>query len=159
LELFEQGRLKGNRAQDGVFIPAYAARGDASTVLAYVYQNNSGANFSHLIELNYRSYMDPDFDFEKERTNIESAYVRANGEALDWESPTGQFLAFAYRNYEAVKNPGIYNMDWWAPYPAQLKETTHQKRWMIEAGLPEFWRENGFPPQCRAVGAGDFTCD
>jgi len=164
LELFEQGRLKGNRSQDGVFMPAYAARGDASTVLAFVYQTNFSANYSHLIELDYRSFMDPDFDFEKERTNIEAAYARADGEALDWESPTGQFLAFAYQNYEAVNNPSIYNMDWWAPYPAKLKETTHQKRWMIEAGLPEFWRENGFPPQCRPLtskdgGTDDFECD
>jgi hypothetical protein len=24
--------------------------------------------------------------------------------------------------------------------------------------LPEYWRAHGFPPQCRAVGAADFTC-
>ena len=158
LELFEQGRLKGNRSQDDVFIAAYAARGDASTVLANVYQANSGASYAHIIELDYRAFMDPDFDFEKERTNIEAAYARADGKPLDWASSRGQYLAFAYRNYAGVKSPDTYNMIWWAPYPAKLKGSPHQKRWMRLMGLPEFWRENGFPPQCRPVGKDDFEC-
>ena len=26
-------------------------------------------------------------------------------------------------------------------------------------GVPVYWRQQGFPPMCRAVGAKDFTCD
>jgi hypothetical protein len=26
-------------------------------------------------------------------------------------------------------------------------------------GIDRYWREHGFPPQCRAAGKGDFTCD
>jgi len=26
-------------------------------------------------------------------------------------------------------------------------------------GIPAYWREHGYPPQCRAVGQRDFTCD
>jgi hypothetical protein len=29
---------------------------------------------------------------------------------------------------------------------------------MIELGLPEYWREHGFPPQCRPMGHDDFEC-
>jgi len=159
LDLFEQGRLKGNRSNDDYFMPAYAAIGDTSTVLAYVYQNNSSANYEHIIELAYRSFMEPDFDFEQERINIEAAYGRAGVEILDWASPNGQFLAFDFRNYAAVKTSDPYSMYWWYPYPEALKKSPHQKRWMQEAGLPEFWRENGFPAQCKAVGKDDFKCD
>lgn len=28
-----------------------------------------------------------------------------------------------------------------------------------EAGVPNYWREHGFPPQCRPVGGKDFVCD
>ncbi len=159
LELFEQGRLKGNRAQDAVFMPAYAATGNASAVLAYVYRSNSSANAAHLIELDYRSFMEPDFDFEKERTNIEAAYARLGVDTLDWTSRNSQFTAFQYRNYEAIKETNSYQPFYWEPYPETLKKSMHQKRWIIEAGLPEFWRENGFPAQCRPIGDDDFECE
>jgi hypothetical protein len=34
-----------------------------------------------------------------------------------------------------------------------------KRRVIVVAGLPDFWREQGFPPQCRAVGEDDFECD
>ena len=37
--------------------------------------------------------------------------------------------------------------------------SAQKQRAIIAAGLPEFWYEQGFPPQCRAVGEDDFTCD
>ena len=33
------------------------------------------------------------------------------------------------------------------------------KRVLLKIGVLEYWREHGFPPQCRAVGANDFACD
>jgi len=26
-------------------------------------------------------------------------------------------------------------------------------------GVPKYWREHGYPPQCRAVGAQGYTCN
>jgi len=34
-----------------------------------------------------------------------------------------------------------------------------QRRYIIDAGLPEFWRAQGFPPQCKPRGDKDFECD
>ena len=34
-----------------------------------------------------------------------------------------------------------------------------KRRLAIDSGLPKFWREQGFPPQCRAVANDDFECD
>ncbi|PHS24260.1 MAG: hypothetical protein COA84_09735 [Robiginitomaculum sp.] len=162
LELFEQGLMNGAGAQNEVFLPVYAAMGDFSTVLSSLYyrimSGGSGAD-APLIALNYRALTEPDFDFEKERAIIEAAYERAYGKPLDWTSSNNRDLAFQYRNYAAIKNPDTYTGYWWIPFPAALKTSPHQKRWMIELGLPDYWRKNGFPPQCKPVGENDFVCD
>jgi hypothetical protein len=46
-----------------------------------------------------------------------------------------------------------------APEYAAIKASPHRKRLMREIGSYEFWKVNGFPPQCRAVGDDDFECD
>jgi tetratricopeptide (TPR) repeat protein len=162
LELFEQGLMKGAGGQTAAFLPVYAAMGDFSTVLSSLYyrimSGGSGAD-APLIALNYRALTEPDFVFEKERAAIEIAYERANGKPLDWSLGNNQGLAFEYRNYAAIKNPDTYTGYWWMPFPATLKASPHRKRWMIEVGLPEYWRKNGFPPQCKPVGKVDFVCD
>jgi TolB-like protein len=33
------------------------------------------------------------------------------------------------------------------------------KKVLEKLGLPRYWREHGFPPQCRPVGQQDYTCD
>jgi TolB-like protein len=162
LVLFEQGRMKDFRGNDSIFLNAYAAMGKFSTVLSGVYYETGSRNTNNAAEkitLEYRAITEPDFDFEKERAAIEALYARTDGKPLDWSHPDTQLLAFGYRNYAAVKNPNIYNSIWWYSYPAALKASPHQKRWMVELGLPEFWRKNGFPPQCKPVGKDDFVCD
>ena len=37
--------------------------------------------------------------------------------------------------------------------------STAFKRILESMGIPTYWHAHGFPPQCRAVGAKDFTCD
>ncbi len=163
LKLFEQMRLNGAiRGGGSAASFAYAAMGDLSTVLANVYHEtmaNNNGDYIPLIALDYRAITEPGFNFETERAAIEAAYERADGKPLDWNSTRGQELAFQYRNYAAVKNPTTDPQFWWYPYPATLKASPHPKRWMIELGLPTFWREHGFPPQCRPVGKDDFECD
>ncbi len=167
LKLFEQGRMNGARGEDYVVLDAYAAMGDLSTVLTSVYYDNmSGGNsdYAPLVALAYRAIAEPDFNFETERAAIEAVYEHAEGKPLDWTSTRGQVLAFQYRNYAAVKNPGMFWQIWWSRYPEALKASPHLKRWMSELGLPEFWRENGFPPQCKPLkskdgGDDDFACE
>ena len=47
----------------------------------------------------------------------------------------------------------------WMTYPKVWQESPHRKRLMIELGLPEYWREFGFPKHCKAAGGDDFWCD
>ncbi len=163
LEVYEQSLMNGADIRGAIhFLPAYAAMGDLSTVrnmIPYITTFFGTGDDGDIRKLAYRAVTQPDFNVEKERDAIESAYERATGKPLDWASAQGQFLAMFFRNYAAVKNPGIELQAWWRPYPAALRASPHRKRWMIETGLPAYWREHGFPPQCKPVGEDDFECD
>ena len=62
------------------------------------------------------------------------------------------------KQYDQV-TPSFTHTLWWNNFDPDFMESPHRKRLIREAGLPEYWRENGFPPRCRAVGADDFDCD
>ncbi len=47
----------------------------------------------------------------------------------------------------------------WEKYPPGFQKSPAFKAMMVRDGVLAYWREHGFPPQCRAVGAQDFTCD
>ena len=39
------------------------------------------------------------------------------------------------------------------------RQTDNFKSGIERSGILDYWRKNGFPPQCRAVGDDDFACD
>ena len=47
----------------------------------------------------------------------------------------------------------------WDRYPASFRNSPQMKRRLVNEGVVTYWRKHGFPPQCRPVGASDFTCD
>lgn len=47
----------------------------------------------------------------------------------------------------------------WDPAHAGLRRTPAFKRIVTRMGIPAYWREHGYPPQCRPVGRNDFACD
>jgi TolB-like protein len=47
----------------------------------------------------------------------------------------------------------------WDRYPAGWRNSPGFKRKLEAQGVVAYWRKHGYPPQCRASGAGDFTCD
>ena len=63
----------------------------------------------------------------------------------------------AYDRVKADPFVDIANI-WFAPF-TEFRKTEHFKRVIREFGYDTYWRENGFPPQCRAVGADGFECD
>ncbi len=156
LELVEQTMIRGVIVTGDSFISAYAARGNHAMVLALLAHYHAPLGQAPLIEFEYRAHMDPTFDFEEERAALEAIYLATTGEELDWN--TGQWDGMTFGNYAALK-PNEVNYRMWRPFPADFKTSPHRKRLMREIGLPEYWRENGFPPQCRPVGDDDFECD
>ena len=47
----------------------------------------------------------------------------------------------------------------WAPGFPRFRNSPARKAVIERLGLPPYWREHGYPPQCRAAGKQDFTCD
>ncbi len=47
----------------------------------------------------------------------------------------------------------------WDRTPPEFRNSPGFKRLLERSGVVAYWREHGFPPQCRAVGANDFSCD
>jgi TolB-like protein len=47
----------------------------------------------------------------------------------------------------------------WERFPPGFRNSPGFKRKLERNGVLTYWRKHGFPPQCRAVGAKDFTCD
>jgi TolB-like protein len=47
----------------------------------------------------------------------------------------------------------------WDRYPAGWRNSAGFKHKLDAQGVTAYWRKHGYPPQCRSVGAADFTCD
>jgi adenylate cyclase len=65
----------------------------------------------------------------------------------------------AFRAYDRIPGNADSSGWWWAVGYPGMAESPHRREAMIRARLPEYWREHGFPPQCRPAGADDFACD
>ena len=47
----------------------------------------------------------------------------------------------------------------WLPDVPGLRNSHGFKATLERLGVPEYWRKHGYPPQCHAVGASDYSCD
>ena len=90
---------------------------------------------------------DPAFDYEAEKMLIDQAYFAA-GDSEPQYSPADPDFLFVYRQYDQIRITDLPY--WWFPYPLEFRDSPHRKRMMRDAGLPEYWRKHGFPPQCRS---------
>ena len=156
VEYTEKAMLLGFGVET-MMLPVYAARGNDAFVLAIVSARFRERGFVPLIDYQYRAIVEPGFDFSAEREEIQAVYRAATGDELDW-GMDDQFDPLTFGEFEAVQT-AFALQPWWQPYPAGFHDTPHRKRVIREAGLPEFWRSYGFPPQCRPVGRDDFECD
>lgn len=108
----------------------------------------------------YEAYTDPDFDhaqrlksFEMRRAKTIEATGIDRSNAVDRAT-----ILIAFRDFDrALVRPDGPAFSNWHFYEGISK--AQERHAIIEAGLPAFWREQGFPPQCRAVGEDDFECN
>jgi TolB-like protein len=71
-------------------------------------------------------------------------------------------ISLLLRDYEHAADhaaKGLTQVEFWDPAYGGLRATSAFKRIVVRLGLPAYWREHGYPPQCRAVGRTDFACD
>ncbi len=51
------------------------------------------------------------------------------------------------------------SVQFWGPDYAAYRRSPQFKAFIREAGVYAYWREYGFPPQCKPLGDNDFRCD
>jgi adenylate cyclase len=107
-----------------------------------------------------RALSDEDYDRDAALARFEARLRAEHPESPGAADPyTVTAWRLAFRAYDRI--PLITgSLGWWwgVGYPG-LAESPHRREAMIQARLPDYWREHGFPPQCRPVGADDFACD
>jgi adenylate cyclase len=52
-----------------------------------------------------------------------------------------------------------YPMLVWGPEYAAYRRSPQFRRYMRENGTLDYWRQHGYPPRCRPLGADDFECE
>ena len=55
--------------------------------------------------------------------------------------------------------PDSSDMAQWDTTSPGFRNSAGFKKLLERLNVPDYWRKVGYPPQCHAVGAGDFTCD
>ena len=70
-------------------------------------------------------------------------------------------VLLALRAYDEI-NVVTFDNDYvylWLPHFSHYRKTPQFKKLAQDLGLVAYWRERGFPPQCRVLSDADFECD
>ena len=159
MDLFEQGVAAGfvkNRAES--FIVPLVRRGDrVGAILVLRELRASPAVIASVLEAIERPAPVPTTELDALARDVRSV-ARPGDQTISltrlylWlgqydriAANSGEFLTFATPHWDTGL-PGFRN-------------SATFKKLLNGMGIPDYWRQKGFPPQCRAVGAKDFTCD
>jgi len=156
LRLNNETMRRGFNGNTFPFLFWYVAHGEAEKALIASAAANEAGAINKATQYEYRALTDPTFDYQAEKLLIAQAYFPAGETSPRW-SPVDDDYLFLYRQYDQIHIAVLQY--WWFPYPEEFRNSPHRKRLMREIGLPAYWRQHGFPPQCRALGANDFECD
>jgi tetratricopeptide (TPR) repeat protein len=138
--------LSGIYASQGRFKEA----ADAMAPLA----GNAGSPGARVVELLRKA--PAAFPRDSLPTNAQGGIVRMVYPALGaWD--------VALANYERSFDAGLLggrSLSWvWHPSNAAARRSDQFKRLMRKTGLVDFWRANGWPPQCHSTAGDDFACN
>lgn len=104
----------------------------------------------------FEAYTDPNLDYVTRKKMFDQR-LEASGFEIGKGAAEVGIIGAAYRDVESFRN----NVDTVLLFYSYFEFITEEqiREVTIEQGLPAFWREIGFPPNCRAVGDDDFICD
>ncbi len=158
---FDTAMVDANiNAEDGyyrdfdAYLPFFLERGDRLLAFTVSRTVNWWGDFPHreLIAAVENPENQPADRIEKFRKWGESKNVKIS-------SVTNLMLTL--RAYDEV-TVGNFNNDYeqiWLPQYAHYRKSPQFKRLANDLGIVAYWREAGFPPQCRALSDSDFECD
>ena len=159
LSLFEHGVAQGATSQNSMFVLAYIGEGDLrSGLLLLALGDLAFAESPVSVDVLYRALTDPAFEFDREWQKFLIEYEVKNGSQFEDTGSLDPFTALVLRKYDALE-PGPYSAFWWHPYAPDFLASPYRKELIRRMGIYDYWREAGFPPQCRPLGENDFECD
>jgi hypothetical protein len=158
MALFEKGVLAGftfNRAES--FIGPLLQRGDR--VGAALLMKEVGAT-PELSAILLQARMKPG----SPRTDAEEVvrrYLPGQGSlyAVRMGAEKTYLWLGAYDRIGSLTNLRLDLLTQWEPGFPGFRNSPAFKRVLERIGVPDYWRKHGYPPQCRAIGKDDFTCD
>jgi TolB-like protein len=159
MKLFEQGVVVGfvkNRAES--FIAPLVRRGDrvgAALVLREL--GASSAVVARVLQAVERPAPVPAGELEALVRDVTRA-ARPGDQTI---SLTRLYLWLGLQDRIPGSNESglTFSTPHWDPGLPGFRNSAAFKQILNSMGVPAYWRQNGFPPHCRAVGAQDFTCD
>jgi adenylate cyclase len=99
----------------------------------------------------WQAYLDPAQDHSELIESIND-YLAANNEGLlEIAEFVVQPIGMGWRTPEILVV--------WDPMMRRYRQGPEFKHFIRESGVFDYWREAGFPPQCRPLGEDDFECD
>jgi tetratricopeptide (TPR) repeat protein len=96
-------------------------------------------------------------------TAIEQDEPPADLEALlsrhpNFDNATWHLMLRAYDRAALYQGRVTTLVAQWDPVRADFRSSTPFRQIIERQGIPDYWREHGYPPQCRPVGDNDYEC-
>jgi tetratricopeptide (TPR) repeat protein len=153
MELFQQGIERSFTGTRRGFYPAIMKReGRLATALLLLTWGDRNPGYPVSDYLDAIEFPEADHSAGLERI---LSWMEANEKDLsNWSDMLNAFGAFD------LMDPAKWDLYlvWTAEYSA-YRQSPYFKPLIREQQAIDYWRENGFPPQCRPVGGEDFECD
>ena len=95
----------------------------------------------------------------------ERDHSRGLEKLLDWIDKTGStpasfsLLLVPFKAYHLVEPIPFQNRWVWLRENTGFRTSEYFAPMISKTGAPAYWREKGFPPNCRPLGEEDFKCD
>lgn len=107
-----------------------------------------------------RALSDEDYDRAAALRRFETRLSAFEGQGAYSDPYLISSYLLAFRAYDRLTQLEMTDSTWWwAPGYPGLADSEARHTVMEMANLPAYWRQHGFPPQCRPVGDDDFECD
>jgi adenylate cyclase len=75
-----------------------------------------------------------------------------------FDAPTWHLLLRAYDRAAAWEGRFTTLVSYWDPVHTGFRNSPAFRRILEYLGVPAYWREHGYPPLCRPLGADDYEC-
>lgn len=155
IALYEETLGSGFHSMDEVFIPEYLRRGQIATALL-IADTKTWQSYAPVAEV-IKAFENPDADHSEGLRRFER-WSEETGKSLE----SVAFVLLAFRQFDRLaplNGRSDIRFAMWYPMARDYRQSPAFKQFVEVQGLPDYWRETGYPPQCRAVGKDDFSCD